>query len=282
MTPKTVLICSLNDAAGTNIRERLFDLHGYSEFRNEFFDGSPVHTLTPPSDNILLVSSQKDIVYVEGLDERFGKDDPDSTRYVFISRHRAESGIPSLTAHFTGNLGPTADFGGRPEEVARHSPALLKNYLLALNSHHSEIPQQYNITLEATHHGPTDLGSSVLFVELGSTEDQWRDVDTARVIAKSLLEALTSKKTFSKCGIGIGGTHYPEKLNNMILETETALSVIIPKYALEYLDSKLLDQIMQKSDQEVTAALLDPKGLGKYKENVLRLIRESGLEEINL
>ena len=127
---------------------------------------------------LLVVSAKKDIVFVDQLDETFG-----DCRYVFISRHRAESGIPSLTAHFTGNFGP-ATFGGNPSEIAKYSPQLLKNYMIELSSLRNEIDNSYRITLEATHHGPTSLKSPVLFVELGSTEKEWGDVATASLIAR--------------------------------------------------------------------------------------------------
>src|SRR5579864_994517 len=101
---KTVIVCSLNDHAGTNIRERLVEKFPFRE-TDTFFDGSPAYLL---SEDIQLVSSRKDIIYVDDLDSSFK-----NVQYVFISKHRAESGIPSLTAHFTGNFGP-ATFGGSP------------------------------------------------------------------------------------------------------------------------------------------------------------------------
>ena len=140
---KWVIVCSLNDLAGTNIKERLTENFPFRE-TGEIFDSSPVYCWGSK----LLVSSHKDIVYVDDLDNKF----TDSI-YIFISRHRAESGIPSLTAHFVGNFGD-AVFGGNPSEIGRYSPGVLKNYSITLNSLRKEIPSTYNITLEATHHGP--------------------------------------------------------------------------------------------------------------------------------
>ena len=91
---KTVIVCSQKDTAGTNIKQRLLDAYPF-EMNDKLFDSSPVYSWNDK----LIVTSQKDIVFVEKLDETFGE-----CRYVFLSRHRAESGIPSLTAHFTGEF----------------------------------------------------------------------------------------------------------------------------------------------------------------------------------
>ena len=88
-------------------------------------------------------------------------------------------------------------------------------------------------------------------------------------------------KEYEKCAIGIGGTHYPEKLNRIILDSEIALGPIVPKYALEHFNKKMLEQILSKSDQNVNVALLDSKGLGKYKEDVMKVVEDSHLEQVS-
>jgi D-aminoacyl-tRNA deacylase len=269
---KTVIVCSLNDHAGTNIRERLIEKFPFQE-TNTVFDGSPIYSM---SEDIELVSSRKDIIFVDDLDGTF-KD----VRYVFISKHYAESGIPSLTAHFTGNFGP-ATFGGKPKEIAMYSPGLLKNYLMALSKKRDRIPESYGITLEATHHGPTSLAYPVLFVELGSTEAQWVDMDTAGVVAESLMAAINAETRFTKSALGIGGTHYSQKLTKLEIDSEFAVGPIVPKHSLEFFDLDLLKQIIQKSDDEVKFALVDQKGLGKFKQQVMKVLDEFPLEKISI
>lgn len=268
---KSVIVCSLHDPAGANIRGRLLENFPFSE-TNELFDSLPVYSWS----DRLLVSSHRETIRIDNLDERF----PDS-RYIFISRHSSESKIPSLTSHFAGNFGP-APLGGKAGEIARYSPALLKNYLLTLNSLHNEIPSTYFITLEATHHGPTSLASSVLFVELGSTEKEWNDVAAASVVAKALGSSLDSKARYDRCAIGIGGTHYSEKLNRLLLDSDLALGPIIPKYSLEYLSNELMAQLIRKSDQKIGIAAVDYKGLGKFKERVLNVLKEFDLEIVRI
>jgi D-aminoacyl-tRNA deacylase len=267
---KSLIVCSVTDPAGTNIRERLIESQPFIESADTY-DASPVYELKP---DIKLVTSRKGVVYVDDLDDYF-----DAERSVFISRHYAESGIPSLTAHFTGNFG-NADFGGEVGEIARYSPALLKTYMRRLNLMRSEISESYNITLEATHHGPTSLRSTVLFVELGSSENQWRDVSAAEKVASALISTLRSEEKFSKCAICVGGTHYSEKFNAFLFGSEYAIGPIIPKYALEFFSPDLLRQIINKSDQAITAALVDRKGLGKFKGDILKILDETKLEII--
>jgi D-aminoacyl-tRNA deacylase len=268
---KTVIVCSVQDSAGTNIRERLLERYPFEE-SGSVFDSSPVYSLKP---DIYLVTSRQFIIYVdEKLDEEFHAE-----RSVFISRHYAESGIPSLTAHFTGNFGK-ADFGGQLGEIARFSPSLLKTYIQNLRANSKDIGSTYNITLEATHHGPTSLNSTLLFVELGSSERQWDDMQAASKISEALMTTLQNPKSFGKCAVCVGGTHYSEKFNNFLFDSEYALGPIVPKYALEFFTPEILEQILQKSDQPIKTALIDKKGLGKFKEAALGILDSAGLEKI--
>ncbi|MCL4518732.1 MAG: D-aminoacyl-tRNA deacylase [Thaumarchaeota archaeon] len=268
---KDVIVCSLNNTASTNVRERLLERFPFQE-TEEFFGSSPIYSWG----NKTIVASPSDIVHVTGLDEKF-----DDVRYVFASTHRAESGIPSLTAHFTGNFGGNA-LGGNAHEVARYSPQLLKNYFQEITALRRHIPSAYKITLEATHHGPTELKSPVMFVELGSSEKEWQDTETASLIADAIIRSLDSPEECNKRAIAVGGTHYSDKFNKVELEEEFALGPIIPKYSLDYLDESMLSQIVSKSAQPVKYALLDWKGLGKNKERVLRIIDGAGLEQVKM
>jgi D-aminoacyl-tRNA deacylase len=270
---KFLVISSEKDPAGSNIKQRLIESFGFRATESNY-DSSPVYTF----ENILLASSMQEIINIgSDLDTNFPTGKEDDLQYIFVSKHRAESRVPSLTAHFPGNFSSN-DFGGSPGEISKYSPSLLKHYMLALNSLKVEIPSQYEITLEATHHGPTSLQRPSMFVELGSTPDQWGDRKAATCIAKALIKSLKDDSQYEKCAIALGGTHYPEKFNKVIFESEIALGVIVPKYALESLDAKMLTQILQKSTEKISVALLDSKGLGKEKNRVIDLIKTQGLE----
>jgi D-aminoacyl-tRNA deacylase len=267
---RTVIVSSSTDPAGSNIHDKLVERQHFRKTSLEH-DGFPIFS----NEDVELITSRKEIVSADDLDSLYPE-----CRYVFISRHRAESGIPSLTAHFTGNFGE-AKFGGNPNEVARCSPSLLKSYFSNLVSRKNEL-QKYEMTLEATHHGPTSLKNSVLFVELGSTRDQWIDTEAASFVASVLMTAIEKMKTFPKCAIALGGTHYPAKFSKFLTESDMCLGHIVPKYSLPYVDELMLNQIIEKSEQPVKYAVVDSKGLGLEKKRVLDLLSQAGLEAIKL
>ncbi|MHB1908070.1 MAG: D-aminoacyl-tRNA deacylase [Nitrososphaerales archaeon] len=270
---ETVIVNSSTDPAGSTIHKELVEAFSFKE-TGDFYDGLPVYS----NNGILLATTQKPIVNVgPEIDDYFERE----KTYVFISRHAAESKIPSLTGHFTGNFGDDT-FGGKPRQIARYCPNILKNYLKELDSFRKEIPQEYKITLEATHHGPTELVNPSMFVELGSTPERWEDRRAASFVASALIRSLLNEKVYSKCAIGVGGTHYSEKFNDLELETEIALGSIVPKYALQYFDQKMFDEIIGKSTQEVNLVVLDSKGLGKEKQRILELVTRSGLEILKI
>ncbi len=271
---KTVIVNSEKDPAGSNIRDSLLDTGNFAQ-TGDAFDVNPVFS---NGQSVFLATSKNEIVFVEGLDEHFGKDEKCS--YILISKHRAESGIPSLTAHFTGNYS-RSDFGGRPGELSYCDPYMLKSYMRELIERRNAIPSKFNITIEATHHGPTSLHYPVLFVELGSGPTEWEEKDVSVVIAEALLASLPEKH-YPKCAVGLGGTHYSEKFNQLVLDSDICLGHVIPKYALDNLDEALLRQAVAKSVVPITVAALDWKGLGKQKQKILDLVEKLGLETMKL
>jgi D-aminoacyl-tRNA deacylase len=81
--------------------------------------------------------------------------------------------------------------------------------------------------------------------------------------------------------ICFGGTHYPSKFTDELLDGKFALGTVIPKHALEELDEELLSHIISQNSMAKTA-LLDWKGLGSQKQKVLDLLEPTDLEVIKL
>src|ERR671932_138592 len=197
--------------------------------------------------------------------------------YIFLSKHVSKSGIPTLTCHSTGNYADNPN-GGNSGEISVSYPYLQKKYLLRIVNVKSAIPN-YDIVIEATHHGPTSLKSPVLFVEIGSTEKQWTDTNAASIVCDCILNAIGSDlELCKKVGIGLGGTHYPIKFNKLLLESEFCLAAIATKYDLRSIDKHMLQQMIFKSVEKVTHAIVDWKGLGKEKDRIMCLIAETGLD----
>jgi len=267
----TVLVTSTRDDASTTIAKGLLKNHGF-ESTKIMFMGKPVYQNGP----LLLVSIDTEIIEPPDLDAYFNPQ-----AYVFLSRHRAESQIPSLTVHTTGNFTDAPFLGGRPKEVGRVNPDLQKNYMLALDSRRKQI-EGYELTIEATHHGPTSLQKPVLFVELGSSEKQWGDEHAGAVIGDALIEALNNGKSWDKVAMAFGGTHYPGKLNELLLNSDTALTTVVAKRSLDGVDSAMFGQIIQKTSRFPRFVAIDWKGMGKNKDRILELAKQFSLEIMRL
>ncbi len=228
-------------------------------FRGEFYD-------------LLIIETPA--ISADWLEEKFNYDG-----YVFLSKHAAESGVLALTCHSTGNFSE-AKFGGNPKQVAIPHPYLQKKYLKTLWKKKDDYAD-FQITIEATHHGPTGLDKPVIFVEIGTTEKQWNDVTLCESIARIVDGVMKNKPKESPVAIAFGGTHYGEKFNKQIIEGEYALGTVIPKHALEFLDEKLFSHILQRNSM-AKFALLDWTGLGKNKQKVLDLLKTTDLEVIRV
>jgi D-aminoacyl-tRNA deacylase len=197
--------------------------------------------------------------------------------FIFLSKHRSNSSIPTLTCHFTGNFSADNSYGGNPREIAISYPSLLKAYLKAITAARQRVPE-YEVIIEATHHGPTSLNKPVLFVELGSSEKQWADENAASVICDTLLDILDNG--FERCkkvGIALGGTHYPRKFNKLLLDSKFGLAAVASKHNLEAIDHAMLNQMIEKSIEKVTHIVLDSKGLGKQKDRILKIVEKTSL-----
>jgi len=269
--PATVLITSTRDEASTTIARELRKNHGF-ESTEIMLMGKPVFQ----KDSLLLVTIDSEPINPPDLDAYFNPQ-----AYVFLSRHWAESGIPSLTVHTTGNFNENPVLGGGPREVGIVNPDLQKNYIMALSKRKEEV-KGYEVTIEATHHGPTSLKKPVLFVELGSSEKNWGDADAAKVIGDALVESLTQGRSWEKVALAFGGTHYPEKFNKLLVESDIALSSIVPKRSLEGVDTAMFGQMIQKTTKFPRLVAVDWKGLGQHKERIAGLAGQFGLEVLRV
>lgn len=269
--PATVIVASSSDLASRTLAQALIDSEGF-EATGVALLGKPVYQ----RGSLLLAFIEGLIVRPPDLDEYFNP-----LAYIFLSRHSAESGIASLTVHTTGNFSAEARFGGTGRELGRVDPALQKNYLMAL-AKRSEQVGAYQVTMEATHHGPTSLNKPVLFVELGSSEKYWGDKKAAAVVGGALVESLTKKEIWPRAAFGFGGTHYPEKFTRMSIDEDVAFSYLVPKYALGNMDDQMLGQMLQKTSGPVRQAILDWKGMGQYKERIVDLMSTFGLEALRV
>lgn len=201
--------------------------------------------------------------------------------YVFLSKHAAQSGVLALTCHTTGNF-DEALYGGNPRQVAVPLPPLQKRYFAELWQDRQKY-ERFDITLETTHHGPTALTKPALFVEVGTTPDQWNDARLCRSVAAILERALSgyAGDDAGPIAIGFGGTHYPKKFTYQILHGPYMFGTIIPKHAMRFLDEELLRHVVERN-REATVAMLDWGSMGPGRSDIARLLEQTDLEVVRV
>ena len=256
------LLVAYEDApAGTNMAKFISkDLEKIDTiFRGQKFD-------------VLIIPSP--VISADWIDEKFPYD-----RYVFLSKHAAESGMLALTCHSTGNF-DTAKFGGNPKQIAIPSPSLQKTYLQNLWKKRNNF-LDFQITIEATHHGPTNLNKPCIFIEIGTTQKQWSDKALCNSVAQIVKQTIDQPPTNFPFAICFGGTHYSEKFTHQVINGKFALGTVVPKYAVELLDEDLFQHIVERNIG-AEAALLDWNSLGKNKQKIMELLSTTKLEVIKI
>jgi len=256
-----LLVAYADDPAGNNMAKFLSqNMRKEDElFRGDYYD-------------LLIIPTPA--IQADWLEEKYDYDG-----FVFLSKHAAESGVLALTCHSTGNFSE-AKFGGNSKQMAIPHPNIQKKYLQKLWENKSQF-SKFQITIEATHHGPTSLSKPTIFIEIGTTEKQWTDVSLCNSIAKIVDGVLSDDIPSYPVAICFGGTHYPEKFTKQLLEGKFSLGTVMPKHALDYLDSDLFFHILDRNKNAV-AALLDWTGLGQNKKKVLDFLGSTNLEVIKL
>jgi D-aminoacyl-tRNA deacylase len=142
---------------------------------------------------------------------------------------------------------------------------------------------KYDVTLEVTHHGPTELSVPSIYAEIGSTETQWKDPEAGEVAAKAILAVSLEKVP---AAVGFGGGHYAMRQTGLLLETRISFGHNFPKYQLEFVDEALVKQAVEKSGAEF--AYFDRKSMKSEDRNRiseileklgLRVLKESEIRE---
>ena len=256
-----LLIAYRDDPAGYNMANFLsqkMTLDG-DVFRGKYYD-------------LIIISTPT--ISADWLEEKYDYDG-----FVFLSKHAAESGVLALTCHSTGNFSE-AKFGGNDRQVAIPHPDLQKAYLQTLQKHQSEF-SEFQITIEATHHGPSALTKPTIFIEIGTTEKQWTDISLCHSVAKLVHHVFSNNISKNPVAICFGGTHYPSKFTHELLEGRYSLGTVMPKHTLDELDEELFLHIMKQNDM-AKFALLDWRGLGSNKQKILNFLESTTLEIIKL
>src|SRR4030066_2598595 len=211
--------------------------------------------------NFYLVDEE--IIYTKNLDqEKINHYD----FIIFASRHKSEKGGKTLSIHAPGNW-RKADFGGQEGKVCKTSALFQKQFFEKLKANSEEFHlKNYDLTLECTHHGPL-ITKPCVFVEIGATEAEWKDRKAGFIVAKTISETIRDFKEnpYNEIAIGIGGPHYCPNFNKVQMNSNVAISHIIPQYAFP-ITEEMIREAIAGTEEDIDMILLDWKGLGNAEQ----------------
>jgi D-aminoacyl-tRNA deacylase len=267
-----LLAASNKDPAGLNIARQVLDHYPF-KITGKAFQGNPTYSATVNQKDVTLIVLSEETINAQHLTNSF----TNPNLIVFISRHSSTSGKPTLSVHTPGNIGP-AEFGGLPKQVSIAPATAMQDAIKALDYLKEGMNLQYEVSYECTHHGPS-LNTPTMFVELGSSPEQWRDLKAAEAIAHAAMSAIGKFDAFPQTAVlGIGGTHYNQRFTRMALDGEAVFGHMIPKYAVPLVDAVMLRQCVKKTLEKVDCAVLDWKGIkSANKPQLLEALSEAGL-----
>ena len=256
---KVTVVCSSEDPASQNIKQRLLEMAIWEEKDGDYKCYGYL--------NFEIVEVRDTLIFQDCIDRKL-----DTDLIIFASRHKSDvSPHPLLTAHFSGNVAE-AKLGGKSRQLVRAAPRALRSLMYNLKKFSDTA-----ITLEATHHGPSDIVKPCVFIELGSSEVEWRNPQMAKAIAKAIF-ALDFDLLTSECptAVGFGGNHYAARHTELLYSSDICFGHIFPLYQLEYLDKELIRSAFENSAGDF--AYFDRKYMGKFKEKIESVIKELGYE----
>src|SRR5207245_6448964 len=264
-----LIVSSRRDSASANNARALMTNNG--------FEQGPGHRIeTYSKDNIHLVMLEKLGIYGEPSDIP-----SDASTAIFVSKHVSSSGRPALTVHATGNLTKEAKFGGNPEEVSYVDPAIIRSTLRALKAGVSQAGVQIDITMEATHHCPTNLAMPVCFVEIGSREKEWTDPVLGEIVATAVMAAAARVKETDPVAAGFGGTHYSAKHTRICMEGNYAIGHLVSSHSFDGgVSERVITDTFSKTTGSCNTAIVDWKGLHSNDRRKLVASLEAAGREI--
>ena len=264
-----LIVASTKDLASMNITQQIIQ-HYKFEKSSESFHQNPVYLKKIQAHEVRLLFVNEEIVNTQFITDFFVPQ-----LLIFVSRHSSVKGIPTLSVHTPGNLGK-AEFGGISEKVSVSPASAMRDALVEMAKAKEEMKLDYEVSYECTHHGPS-LDVPTMFVELGSSPKEWKDLRAAEAVAHATMAAVSKGSSYPAV-LGVGGPHYNKKFTKIALTTEKAFGHIIPKYAVSTVNAEMVRQCAERTVESVKTAVLDWKGIkGQDKEGLVEALDEIGL-----
>ncbi len=242
-----LILASAKDPAAKNIAARLLELYDFER------------SSTIPNSHIC---GQVLLAQVAGGVTQLSSIPVDAEEVIVASRHASESGKPSLTVHVPGEL--------EKRELAVASPPTIKSALQELVAARDELGLPHEVSLEATHHGPTKLDVPVAFVEIGSSQEHWANEDAGKAVARAIMVAASGAEC--RNAVGIGGPHYAPRHTEITLRTDVGVGHILPKYVR--IDEELLEQAIVRTRGGVGLLALDWKGMSGEQRDICQAVAD--------
>ncbi|CAL9191161.1 unnamed protein product [Musa hybrid cultivar] len=199
--------------------------------------------------SVRLLKHERSIVAEDDLDRRWEAATGEPVdEVIFLSRHTAVSNRPALTVHPIGSVphireGEPLPQGGRPCWAGPPNPRVgpWLRLMKKIAEANGLIPE-FEITLEATHHGPV-VNTPTMFLEIGSTEEYWGRQDAAQAIALLLWEGLglgggsgvgnwSRENNGDNVLLGIGGGHYVPRHMDIVWKDGVWVGHLLSGYSL--------------------------------------------------
>ncbi len=247
-----LIAASTKDIASVNIAHQVIERYNFEKLPDTYQENN-VFFKRIANHDVKLIFINQELIHSQHITKHFTPE-----LIVYVSRHASESGFPTLSVHVPGNLGK-AELGGLPKRVSVCPASAMKNALLELAKTKEASNLPYEVSYECTHHGPS-LDVPAMFVELGSSLEQWKDMKAAEAVAHSAMASI-SRDTKYPTVLGVGGPHYNERFTKMALTTPRAFGHIISKYAAPTVDADVVGQCVQRTVEKVESAVFDWKSL---------------------
>jgi len=268
-----LLICSASDVASVNIRDALLETEGWTE--EGALQGQPCYRRGAD----FLVTIQGAHLYADDVDSVVSRScGIEVGCVVFLSRHKAASGIPTLTVHPIGNFSK-ADLGGRPSTLVKACPDTMTSALRDLSRNAQGLG--FQVSFEVTHHGPY-LESPTMYIEIGSSEAYWGSKEAGRAIATTLLRP---NHVQAPKAIGIGGGHYAPRFSEVVATKRVSFGHMIPNHFADHADDDALRSAaamaLEKSDG-AKLVYIHKKSMSRARATHLRhLVEGMGAQAID-
>lgn len=231
----TLILASKADSASLTLHQAVIEAHSWESAPSplgELLINTEIDAHMLLVDKIHVRSDNMGTMHMESINKNI--DD-----IIVLSKHVSSSEVPAMTVHPIGvltgqEMGEDGRSGGVYGTLVPPNPRMA-SFLRAIVLKGAVEPNlsKFDLTLEATHHGPV-MSLPTMYVEIGSSEKEWTDSHLASIWAEIIIENLSSKALDSnkRWMLCIGGGHYAPRHRDILIRSKELVGHILPSYSL--------------------------------------------------